>query len=245
MGRVKKREEKKENIIRKNRAREKENRQALCFWCVFPMISGSGGSKSMLAKAAGAEPCGQMMYESLRACCDAKDMSKSKFKHTHTQHFLTKFGSWHVEKVHTIVARSPCPNQNVQNAPFSDNFWKLTCRGAKQISKSTHTKHTMFGPRMEVDKSKKCTALRREAHVQVNMLKTFHVQTTFGRPDVVLWGRCKGLYTWSKIEENMQILGQFQQQPPLHYNYDYSYNYNTLPYTNYITLPSTSLRYTN
>ena len=28
--------------------------------CVFPMICGSGGSKSRLAKAVGAEPCGQM-----------------------------------------------------------------------------------------------------------------------------------------------------------------------------------------
>jgi len=28
--------------------------------CVFPMICGSGGSKSRLAKAAGAEPSGQM-----------------------------------------------------------------------------------------------------------------------------------------------------------------------------------------
>ena len=27
--------------------------------CVFPMICGSGGSKSSLAKAAGAEPSGQ------------------------------------------------------------------------------------------------------------------------------------------------------------------------------------------
>ena len=31
--------------------------------CVFPMICGSGGSKSRLAKAAGAEPCGQMRDE--------------------------------------------------------------------------------------------------------------------------------------------------------------------------------------
>ena len=28
--------------------------------CVFPVICGSGGSKSKLAKAAGAETCGQM-----------------------------------------------------------------------------------------------------------------------------------------------------------------------------------------
>ena len=33
----------------------------------FPMICGSGGSKSRLAKAAGAEPCGQMRDEKLHA----------------------------------------------------------------------------------------------------------------------------------------------------------------------------------
>ena len=35
--------------------------------CVFPMIWGSGGSKSRLAKAAGAEPAGQMRDEQLHA----------------------------------------------------------------------------------------------------------------------------------------------------------------------------------
>ena len=35
--------------------------------CVFPMIRGSGGSKSRLAKAAGAEPAGQMRDENLHA----------------------------------------------------------------------------------------------------------------------------------------------------------------------------------
>ena len=34
---------------------------------VFPMICGSGGSKSRLAKAAGAEPAGQMRDEELHA----------------------------------------------------------------------------------------------------------------------------------------------------------------------------------
>ena len=33
--------------------------------CVFPTICGSGGSKSRLAKAAGAEPSGQMRDEQL------------------------------------------------------------------------------------------------------------------------------------------------------------------------------------
>ena len=35
--------------------------------CVFSLICGSGGSKSMLAKAAGAEPCRQMRDEKLHA----------------------------------------------------------------------------------------------------------------------------------------------------------------------------------
>ena len=35
--------------------------------CVFPMIFGSGGSKSRLAKAAGAEPAGQMRHEKVHA----------------------------------------------------------------------------------------------------------------------------------------------------------------------------------
>jgi len=35
--------------------------------CVFPMICGSVGSKSRLAKAAGAEPCGQMPSQNVQS----------------------------------------------------------------------------------------------------------------------------------------------------------------------------------
>ena len=76
------------------------------------------------------------------------------------------------------MARSTFRSQNVQNTPLSDHFWKLRCRksarrcGAKQISKSKCTKHLMFGPLLEVEMSKKCTPLWREARFQVKMLKT-------------------------------------------------------------------------
>ena len=93
--------------------------------CVFPMICGSGGSKSRLAKAAGAEPAGQMRHE----------------------------------KVHAVVARSTFPSQNGQNT-----------RGS--------------GPLLEVEMSKKCTPLWREAHFEVKMCKTHHGRTTFGSCDV-------------------------------------------------------------
>ena len=52
--------------------------------------------------------------------------------------------------------------------------------GAKHISKSKCTKHTMFGPLLEVEMSKKCTQLWREAHFQVKMYKAHQLRTIFG-----------------------------------------------------------------
>ena len=143
-------------------------------------------------------------------------------------------GSWGVEKVHAVAARSTFPNQNLQNVQntskhlsvgqllevemskkctplrreahfqikiyktykthqntsVSDNFWKLRCRksarrcGTKHVSNWKCTKHTRFGALVEVEMSKKCTPLWREAHFQVKMLKTHHSQNTFGSWDV-------------------------------------------------------------
>ena len=95
-----------------------------------------------------------------------------------THQVRTTFGSWDVEKVHAAVAWSTFQSQNVQNTPLLDHFWKLQCRksarrcGAKHISKSKCTKHTSFGPFLQVEMSKKCTPLWREAHFQVKMYKT-------------------------------------------------------------------------
>ena len=120
--------------------------------------------------------------------CGVKHVSKSKCtKHTIVGPLLEVEMS---EKVHAVVARSTFPSQNAQNTPLSDHFWKLRCRkrarccGAKHISKSKCTKHTMFGPLLEVLMSKKCTRLWREAHFEVKMYKTRHVRATFGSSDV-------------------------------------------------------------
>ena len=102
----------------------------------------------------------------------------------------TTFGSWDVEKVHAVVARSTFRSENVQNTTCSRHFWRFRCRksarrcGAKHISKSKCTKHNMFAPLLEVQMSKKCTPLWREAHFEVKMLKTPGVRTTFGGWDV-------------------------------------------------------------
>ena len=107
-----------------------------------------------------------------------------------TQHVRATFGGSDVEKVHAIVARSTFRSQNVKNTRGSDHFWKLRCRksarrcGAKHISKSKCTKHLGLGPLLEVEMSKKCTPLWREAHFEVKMYKTQHVRATFGGSDV-------------------------------------------------------------
>ena len=61
-------------------------------------------------------------------------------------------GQMRDEKLHAVVARSTFPSQNVQNTRGADHFWQLRCRksacrcGAKHISKSKCTKHTILGP---------------------------------------------------------------------------------------------------
>ena len=50
--------------------------------CVFPMICGSGGPKSNLAKAAGAEPAGQMRDEKLRAVVARKTFPSQNVQNT-------------------------------------------------------------------------------------------------------------------------------------------------------------------
>ena len=107
-----------------------------------------------------------------------------------THHSRTTFGSWNVKKVHAVVARSTFWSQNVQNTPAPDHFWQLRCRksarrcGAKHILKSKCTKHTILGPLLAVEMSKKCTPLWREAHFEVKMYKAHHSRTTFGSWDV-------------------------------------------------------------
>ena len=158
------------------------------FTVFFPMICGSGGSKSRLAKAAGAEPFGQMRDEKLHPVVARSTFWNKKCKSTtRSEHFLklrcrkssrrcgaahfqvkmykahhsrTTFGSWDVEKVHAVVARSTFPSQNVQSTPFPDHFWTFRCRkstrfcGAKHVWKSKVSKTEGFEPfwRSDVEK---------------------------------------------------------------------------------------------
>ena len=139
----------------------------------------------------GADHFWQLRCQKSARRCGAKHISKSKwFKMHKTPQPRTTFGSWDVEKVHAVVARSTFPSQNAQNTPRSDHFWKFRCGksarrcGAKHISKWKCTKHNMFAPLLEVPRWKKCAPLWCEAHVEVKMYKAQHVRGTFRGSDV-------------------------------------------------------------
>ena len=184
-----------------------------------------------------------------------------------TPQLRTTFGSSDVEKVHAVVARSTFPSQNVQNTSASDHFWKLRCRksarrcGAKHISKSKCTKHTRFGPLLEVEMLKKCTPLWREAYFQVKMYKTHHARTTFGGSDVEKVHAVAARSTFrSQNVKNTRGSDHFWRfrcrfaslhYTTLHYTtlHYTTLHYTTLHYTtlqlhNYTPLHSTTLNYT-
>ena len=184
------------------------------------MICGCGGSKSRLAKAAGAEPSGQMRDEKLHAV-----VARSTFPSQNVQ--KTPFSD-HFWKLRCRKSARRC--------------------GAKHISKSKCTKHTRSGPLLAVDfwMSKKCTPLWREAHLEVKMYKTLGVRTTFGGSDVASPLR---VTTLRYITPHSTLLHYITlHYTPQHYNYNYTTRLHstTLHYIkfHYTTLHYTTLHYT-
>ena len=257
MGRVRE-EKRKEEEERISKKRQSEKRRSRCAkgrkaakHCVFPMVCGSGRSKSRLAKAAGTEQSGQMRDDKLHAVEVRGTFASENAKNTSCSEHFWKL----TEKVHTVVERSTFPSQNAQNTPFSDHFWKLRCWksarrcGAEQISKSKCTKLTMFRPLLEVDMSKKCTPLWREAHFKFKSVKNWRSRSTFGSWHVekvhaiVARSTCRSQNvkstTCSDHFWTFRCRFAFQLQPhtTLHSTtLQLQLRYITLHYTNYIAL---------
>ena len=209
MGRVRE-EKRRRKKIKKRKSPKKEDPGArkgrkVAKHCVFPMICGSGGSKSRLAKAAGAEPCGQVRDEKLHAV-----VARSTFRSKNcTKHVRTTFGSWASKKVHAVVARSPhfqvkITKHHVRTTLVSWDVEKVRAVVARSTFRSQKCKKlTGFGALLEVEMSKKCTPLWREAHFEVKMLKAPHARTAFGRSDVVCVAGardCAPFQKWAKRE---------------------------------------------
>ena len=101
----------------------------------------------------------QLARWEMKNCTPLRREAHLHVKMYKTHQVRTTFGSWDVEK-----SARRC--------------------GAKHISKSKCTKHTSFGPLLEVAMWKKCAPLWREAHFEVKMYKAHHVRTAFGSSDV-------------------------------------------------------------
>ena len=149
------------------------------------MICGSGGLKSRLAKAAGAEPSGQMRDEKLHAVVARSTFRSQKVQNTPgPDHFwqlrcrkrARRCGAKHISK-------SKCAKHTSSGPLFEVEMSKKSARrcGAKHISKSKCAKHTMIGPLLEVEMSKKCTPWWREAHFEVKKYKPHQVRTFFSK----------------------------------------------------------------
>ena len=96
MGRIREKRRVDERRSEKRKSQKKEDADArkgrkIAKPCVFPMICGSGGSKSRLAIATGAEPTGQMRNEKLHVV-----VARSTFPSQDVQNIL---GSEHTVKM--------------------------------------------------------------------------------------------------------------------------------------------------
>ena len=178
----KRREEKKsEERVRRKKMQVREtvekSRNALFLQCFV-----APESTSRLAKAAGAEPSGEMREEKLHAV-----VARSTFG---CQNSKSTTGSDHFWM---LTCR------------------KSACRcGAKHISKSKCAKRLCLGTLLEVEMLKKWTALWNEALLEVKMLKAPHAQTIFGRWSVVLCGRRKGFCTRPKVSKTWWFCSNFK-----------------------------------
>ena len=180
---------------------------------VFPMIWGSGGSKSRLAKAAGAEPAGQMRDEKLHSV-DVQNtilgpllevaMSKKCTPLWREAHFEVKMHK------HTILG----PLLEVE-------MWKSARRcGAKHISKSKCTKHTSSGPLLAVEmwkSARRCGA----KHISKSKCTIHHMFAPLlevQMPFCVAGARdCAPLQKWAKREgfvafpKTIASMGHFEE----------------------------------
>ena len=168
--------------------------------CVFPMFCVSGGSKSRLAKASHL-----VLWEMEHFTPLWREARFEEVKMLKASLFGALLEVQTLKKCTLLWREAHWEVKRCRNISGSERFWKLRCAksarrcGAKHISKSNCTKHTMLGALLEVEMSKTCTVLWCEAHFEVNMWKTRQVRTTFGswhvqKVDAVVARSCTTLH---------------------------------------------------
>ena len=138
MGRVRE-EKRRRKKIKKRKSQKKEDPGArkgrkVAKHCVFPMICGSGGSNSRLAKAWRVRS--QLARWEMKNCTPLWREAHFEVKMYKAHQVRTTFGSWDVEKVHVVVARSTFRSKHVKNITCSDHFWRSDVVSRGSISKN-------------------------------------------------------------------------------------------------------------
>ena len=146
-GKSQRREEQKREDQRRERVRRKKmqvrekvgkSRNSLCFFSNdlwLRRVEKYLGSLKRRARS-------HLARWEMKSCTPVWREAHLEVKTHTTPHVRTTFGSWDLENVHAVVARSTFGSQNVHNTSFLDDFWKLRCRkrarrcGAKHMSKS-------------------------------------------------------------------------------------------------------------
>ena len=136
-------------------------------------------------------------------------------KMCNTHQVQTTFGSWDVEKVHAVAARSTFPSENVQNTWGSDQFLAFKCRSAWQAQ-------------WIVDLSK--------SEQNVRVLRQFHIQLQLQLHNTTLHYATLPCTTSHYNAQHATTL----HPTTLHYTALHYTHYNTL---HYATLHYTTVRY--
>ena len=135
--------------------------------CVFPMICGSGGSKSRLARAAGAEPSAEMRDEKLHAV-----VARSTFP---SQNVQNTTGSDHFWKLRCRKSTRRCGAKHISNmlGPLFDDSIAIRCPksarrcGEKHIWKSKVSKtEGSLQPLFDDSMAIRCQQLQRQLQLQ-------------------------------------------------------------------------------
>ena len=128
----KRREE--ERISKKRKSQKKEDPgerkgRKVATHFVFPMICGSGGSKSRLAKAAGAEPAGQMRGEKMHAV-----VARSTFRSQNVQSTPAPDHFWKLrcrKSASLLWREAHFEVKSAQKVRGAEHFWTFRCRGRR------------------------------------------------------------------------------------------------------------------
>ena len=209
--------------------------------CVFPMIRGSGGSKSRLAKAAGAEPSGKMRDEKLHAVVARS--TKSSFgallevetlkkctqlwreehvevkmynTHTHTHHVRTTFRSWDVEKCTPLwrEANFQVKRHKTHHARSTFGSWdveKVHAVVARSTFPSQNVQNTPASKRFWKLRCRKSARCCGAKHISKSKCKNTTCSDHFWRCRCGFAWQAQGILHLAKSEQNVRILWHLQK----------------------------------